>query len=266
MSTEIPDDPEALRQRVREDWDALAAYWDERVEAGETWQRRLIQPAVARLLEVRAGERVLELACGNGEFARQMAAAGAGVLATDVSAEMLRHARARGAEIEYRQADATDKAELRSLGDHEFAAVVCNMALMDMSDLEPLAAALPGLLAPAGRFVFSTLHPALFMGDTTLVVEESMREDHIERVSSVKVSSYVTPTRSLGVAIPGQPRPQVYFHRPLFLLFEPFFRAGLVLDGLAEPVLARDQVPEGSIDEVFLEISPILVCRLRLGG
>ena len=35
-----------LHDDVRTAWDQLATFWDERVEAGRTWQRGLIQPSV----------------------------------------------------------------------------------------------------------------------------------------------------------------------------------------------------------------------------
>jgi cyclopropane fatty-acyl-phospholipid synthase-like methyltransferase len=55
-----------LHDDVRSAWDRLAEFWDERMEAGATWQRHLIQPPVERLLQLQPGERVLEIACGNG--------------------------------------------------------------------------------------------------------------------------------------------------------------------------------------------------------
>lgn len=34
----MEEQPEPTGDEVRESWDALAGYWDERMEAGETWQ------------------------------------------------------------------------------------------------------------------------------------------------------------------------------------------------------------------------------------
>src|SRR5262245_50447970 len=113
---------------VHRTWNAMAAYWDEQMEAGRTWQRTLIQPAVERLLALRAGERVLQLACGNGEFSRRMAGLGGHVLATDFSEAMLERARARGGQVEYRLADATRRDQLMALAAlGPFDACVCNM-------------------------------------------------------------------------------------------------------------------------------------------
>ena len=65
-----------LHDEVHSAWDELSAFWDERMEAGTTWQRHVIQPSVERLLQLGPGERVLEIACGNGEFARRMSELG----------------------------------------------------------------------------------------------------------------------------------------------------------------------------------------------
>src|SRR5207302_3744378 len=100
---------------VRAVWNANAAFWDEHMEAGETWQRNLIAPAVERLLDLRRGESVLEIACGNGEFARRMAAIGARVLATDFSDAMVERASAHGGDVGYPVADAADEPQLPSL-------------------------------------------------------------------------------------------------------------------------------------------------------
>src|SRR4030095_7271820 len=88
-------------------WDAKAAFWDERMGEGNAFQRVLIGPASERLLAVRPDELVLDVACGNGVFARRLAHLGARVVATDFSARFLDLARARTTEhadrIEYRQ-------------------------------------------------------------------------------------------------------------------------------------------------------------------
>jgi 2-polyprenyl-3-methyl-5-hydroxy-6-metoxy-1,4-benzoquinol methylase len=241
---------------VRADWDALAAFWDARMEAGATWQRVLIAPPVERLLALRSGERVLEFACGNGEFARRMAELGARVVATDFSEAMLERARARGGEIDYRSVDATDAAQLAALSaSGPFDAVVSNMAIMDMTDIEPMVAALGDLVRPGGRVVVSTLHPAFNSGAVVRVTEEIDDERGVVRTHSIKRSTYIHPSVGQGVAIEDQPVAQWYFHRSLQDLLRPFFEHGWVVDGLEEPVL-----PDGE-GSPFDQIPGIVVMR-----
>lgn len=250
---------------VRAPWDAMAAYWDEQMEANRTWQQGLIEPAVERVLDVHARERVLEIACGNGHFSRRMAALGASVLATDWSEPMLARARAHGGNVEYRQADATDEAALVALAAAgSFDAIVCNMAIMDIVAIEPMARAAAVLLAPRGRFVFSTLHPSFNSSPgTTRVLEQSDDDRGVVRRSFLKVSGYSTPTTGRGVALEGQPVIQWYFHRSLSDLLRPFFQSGFVFDAVEEPVLSPEMVKTGAPEAVFLDIPPILVARLR---
>lgn len=249
---------EPTNDGVRDVWDALASYWDEQMQAGTTWQRTLIAPAVERLLELQPGERVLELACGNGEFARRMTALGASVLATDFSEPMLERARAHGGDIDYRHLDATDRDAISALAtDGPFDAAVSNMALMDMPDIAPMASALAALVRPRGRLVISTLHPAFNSGEAVRIVEET-EDEHgwIVRTHSVKRSSYITPSTGKGVALEGQPVTHWYFHRPLQCIAGPFLDHGWVIDGLEEPVLKPPAPP-------FDEIPGVIVIRFR---
>lgn len=261
------DDPTPTGDQLRASWDALAGFWDEQMEAGNTWQRELIQPAFERLLELRAGERVLEIACGNGELARRMADLGASVLATDFSERMLERARARGGDIEYRLADATDEAELGALDEAaSFDAAVCNMALMDMASIEPFASASARLLRPGGRLVFSVSHPAFNGGEVVQTIERAFVDGELKTMHSVKVSSYGRPSTNEGVAIPGQPVLQWYFDRPIVELFRPFFAHGFVLDGLEEPLRDPERSSRESPSYVYTEIPGVLVARMRRLG
>jgi hypothetical protein len=137
------------------------------------------------------------------------------------------------------------------------------MALMDMAATEPLAEALPRLLRPGGRFVFSITHPCFNTSGVRLVRElEVVDGDPVER-AGVTVTRYATAAVEEGIAIDGQPSKQLYFDRPLHLLLEPFFAAGMVLDGVEEPSFPPGARSASMKWEMLPEIPPVLVCRLR---
>ncbi len=257
-----------LNREAQEIWEVNAAYWDARMGEGNDFQRYLVGPATERLLALRPGEQVLEIACGNGVMARRMAQLGARVLATDCSPTFLEKARARTIDhadrIEYRLVDATDKAQLLALGRHCFDAAVCSMALMDMAEIDPLAEALPELLKPEGRFVFSVTHPCFNNPSTRKAIEEEDREGQLITSRFVSVCRYARPFHARGLGMVGQPVPQIYFHRPLSVLFGAFFRTGFVLDALEEPTFPPEAVPDRSLSwNNFPEIPPVLVARMR---
>jgi hypothetical protein len=76
-------------------------------------------------------------------------------------------------------------------------------------------------------------------------------------------------TRRWAMAIVGQPVSQYYFDRPLHILFNACFRAGMVLDGLEEPVFnhPHDDSKVGSMHVNWVyynEIPPVLVAHLSI--
>ncbi|MBI3733154.1 MAG: class I SAM-dependent methyltransferase [Chloroflexi bacterium] len=238
---------------------------------GGQFQRVLIGPQTERLLDLKADDGVLDIACGNGAFSRRMAALGARVVASDFSEVFLRRARERtiadADRIEYRLIDATDGAQLLALGERRFDAAVCTMGMMDMADIEPLMSALSRLLKVGGRFVFSVMHPCFNNDGVVKIVEEDDREGELVIARSVKIVRYLRPAASKGLGVRGQPVPHVYFHRPLNVLFNTAFGAGFVVDALEEPAFdtaSPDDRQRPFTWDNFSEIPPVLIARLRL--
>src|SRR5579863_1257202 len=117
-------------------WKSIAKWWDAQIGEGNEFQQLLIMPATDRLLDVSPGQHILDIACGNGNYARRLGKMGASVMAVDGSSEFISCAKARTREehgqIEYRRVDATDARQLLDLGLAKFDSAVCSMALMDI--------------------------------------------------------------------------------------------------------------------------------------
>jgi len=249
-------------------WQTNARFWDERMAEGNDFLNLLVWPTVQELLQPQPGEFLLDIACGNGVTSRRLAKTGAQVVAVDFAEEMINLARARhsSTQVDYRVVDATDPDALRALGLGGFDGALCNMALMDMADTRPLMTALASLLRPAGRFIFSVLHPCFNNPAAVQMGELEDREGVLVTTYSVKISRYMTPFTQAGLAMSGQPVPHPYFHRPLQVLLGEAFSAGFVLDALEE----RSFPPENSGGSTalswsgrFSEIPPVLIGRMR---
>jgi len=111
--------------------------------------------------------RVLDLASGWGPLSRDLAERGALVTGVELSAPLLEQARTietrerRG--IRYLHGDAST---LDWWDQQPFDGVVCNMALMDIDDLDGTIATINAVLRPSGWFNISLLHPC-FPGEST---------------------------------------------------------------------------------------------------
>lgn len=265
------EDLQQASEETRQSWNENAAFWDERMGEGNDFVEVLTWPPTERMLELQPGERVLDIACGNGLTSRRMAAMGAEVVAIDFAEEMIAHARQRTTEhagrVAYGVLDATEEAALLALGEGQFDAALCHMALFDMAAIDPLMRALARLLRPGGRFVFSVIHPCFNNPHMVQMAEMDDREGEVVTVYSIKIFGYMTPSATRGAAIAGQPKPQIYFHRPLQVLLGAGFEVGFVLDGLKERSFPPDH-PQGRSPLAwggnFSEIPPVLVARLRL--
>src|SRR5579875_2441769 len=136
------------------------ADWYDRYLSEHPIYLELLLPHLLELVGEVEGERVCDLACGQGWFARELARRGARVTGIDVSGRLLEIARRHEQEeplgIDYRQEDARLAA---SLAAGSFDGVVCVLALMDMPEIEPVSRTMRRLLKPGGWLVVALTHP-----------------------------------------------------------------------------------------------------------
>jgi 2-polyprenyl-3-methyl-5-hydroxy-6-metoxy-1,4-benzoquinol methylase len=259
-------------QESRTAWDANAEFWDARMgDDGNDFFNLLQWPVIASFLNPQPADRILDAACGNGLTSRKLAGFGATVTAFDFSTELIRIAQSRqtpDTRITYHILDATDEdALLKALSPHApFDSALCNMALFDMAEIEPLFRALAKLLKPSGVFVFSLTHPAFNNSSSVHVMEEVDDEGEIKIVYSVKISRYMTPYHARGLAMRDQPKAQLYFERSLQYYLNTGFENDFVLDGFAERAFPPGHPSPHPLSwgGQFSEIPPVLVARMRL--
>ena len=264
------DFPQFIDEAV-EIWDDISGWWDDKIGDGNTAQDYLIEPTQERLLDLKPGERLLDVACGAGRFARRMADRGAKVTAVDHSVNFIERARERSqgyeSSIEFHVGNATDGDSIVSLPGAPFDAAVCTMGLMDMAMISPLAESLRRLVKPGGRFVFSVLHPVFNSDGTRNTLEREFTSSGVEERFAVWVPDYLKTRAYLGIGILGQPRPHRYFHRPISQLLRVFLKAGFVLSAFEEPRFPEEAYSKAKspLSSVFWREFPlVLVVRLDL--
>ncbi len=271
MTTRHTADHNELARQARAIWERNSAFWDASMGEGNDFHLQLIRPTVEGLLAPRSGETVLDLACGNGLYARDLADQGCDVVACDFSAAFIERAREREAgtsrehPIDYRVIDVADPDQLATLDRGRFDAIVCNMAIMDIVDINPLFETVPRLLTPQGRFVFTVMHPCFNNVQAVRIAELDEQSDPPKVRHGLRISGYLDIAPQKGTGIVGQPEQHYYFHRPLSEILNLAFDHGMVMDGVMEPAFPKQRGNEHRLSWGNLPgIPPVLAARLRV--
>jgi 2-polyprenyl-3-methyl-5-hydroxy-6-metoxy-1,4-benzoquinol methylase len=223
-------------------WDAMAPFWLT-VEEENYHHKYLIMPDVIRMLDAQKGDKILDVACGKGDYARQIAKNGAKVTGIDIS-KMIDYAieteKKEKLGINYLQLNAEnllDKFEKES-----FDKVLCNMALMDIEKLDVTLRNIASVLKENGIFVFSIAHPAFAWPTCMRIVipgDSKRNEDKIRIVLDyfderpVVFSLGLDPPRSL---------PSLNFHRPISRYINELTKSNLVIREMSEPKASEELV------------------------
>jgi SAM-dependent methyltransferase len=209
-------------------------------DADFVWCPEGLREEDAHLLGDVAGARVLEVGCGAAACSRWLAAQGARVVATDLSAGMLRQAvqgqKRSGGRVPLVQSDA---------GALPFAAetfdIVCTAfgAVPFVADSELIMREVFRVLRPGGRWAFSITHPMRWIflddpGENGLLAVHSYfdRTPYVEQ-DEHGVATYVEQHRTLGDRV------------------RELVRAGFVIKDIVEP-----EWPEGH-EQIWGQWSPL---------
>lgn len=242
--------------RAASNYDEIADWYDAQV-------RDSLLPfhtvAIAALLELVGdvnGQEVCDLACGQGILSRELARRGAHVTGVDLSQRLLDIARQEEfvapLGITYQRDDAHG---LTTLPATCFDVLTCNLALMDIAELEPALAAVRRVLRVGGAFVFSITHPCLISpGSRWTTAAEGGPGRHVR--------GYFAEGYSVPPFAPGVRGRVGMHHRMLATYLNTLLDVGLTLDRVAEPRgtgLAAERRPSTAEVPMFF----VARCRAR---
>jgi len=211
------------------DWSDVADWYDQLVgEAGSEYHREVVLPGVIKLLAPQLGDRIVDIACGQGVLCRLLASKGAEVTGIDAAEPLITAARERGpASIHYHVGDARD---LSFLPANHFTAAACVLAIQNMHPIQPVFELTSRVLKSGGLFVIVMMHPC-FRGPK----ESSWGWDEQKKVQYRRVDRYLLPRKSPILAHPGKSHEYTWsFHKPIEQYIKALRTAGMLIDGIEE--------------------------------
>jgi SAM-dependent methyltransferase len=226
---------------LRDAWDGQAAEWTRfaRDPVGDRWNLSFNIPSFLELVPA-PGRRTLDLGCGEGRVAAELARCGHRVVGVDSSPAMV------AAASEQVEADVADAAAL-PYEDGAYDLVVAFMSLQDMDDPEAAVQETARVLEPGGRFCLAVPHPINLAGRF---------ESKEPRARFVIDGSYFVPRRCEDVVERDGFRIHfVAMHRPIDAYFLMLAAAGFHVEALREPGHPTD--PRWSRVPLFLHVRAV---------
>jgi ubiquinone/menaquinone biosynthesis C-methylase UbiE len=243
-----------MQSKVKDtSWESVAAWYDTLVgEKGGYFHTHVIFPKLLPLLSIRPGNKVLDIACGQGAFARILASNDCEVTAVDQSETLISKAKSYDdTNIKYLIDDART---LSQLGKQKFDRITCVLALQNIDPIDGLFKRVHELLVDGGRFVVVLMHPCFRAPRIS-----GWEIDEQRKLMYRRADRYLSPMKVPITAHPGKAQSEVTwaFHRPLSEYVKFARQAHLFVDACDEWVsdkvsvgkhadmenLAREEIP-----------------------
>ncbi len=226
----------AGRKGKETSWGGVAGWYDTLLEKGDdTYQTKVILPNLIRGMSIHKGVRVLDLACGQGFFARAFALEGAEVAGVDISSELIGLAQKQSPkEIKYFVHSADD---LGVFTDGYFEKITIVLSLQNIEAPHKVFKACARILKPGGKLFIVLNHPAF-----RIPKESSWGFDDIAKTQYRRIDRYMSEAKAEIDMNPSRPSIAMTtsFHRPLQYYFKTLANAGFAVARLEEWLSHRD--------------------------
>ena len=210
-------------------WNRMGEEWIQLVQDSEH-RTRFIMPHMLHKLQDVAGKNILDLGCGEGGYARELARRGALVTAVDCNEAALIYSAQRAVEEKLSICHfARNSNDLDGFVDNSSDIVLCSMMLMDCEDLAGTLREAARVLKPDGSLFASVLHPCFDGEHETGIGRQGTGLDR-----QVVVKNYFEPAVWDAPLYKGV-TPVRWHHRTLEEYMRAFLQAGLTLVDLEEP-------------------------------
>lgn len=211
-------------------WDNVSVWYDEYLKGDDTYQAKVISPNLLRMLDAKEGQRVLDLACGQGYFSRLVALSGAVVVGVDASKDLIEvAARQAGISESYRVGNAEALPGMK-LG--AFDAVFSVLAFENIKNIGKVLEGMNDCLKNSGKAVVVLLHPAFRIpqhSDWGYDMKRAVQYRKTERyLSEVSIPIELAPFKG------AKKITTTTFHRSLQWYAKAFRNAGFAITNLEE--------------------------------
>ncbi|KKR45960.1 MAG: hypothetical protein UT90_C0015G0009 [Parcubacteria group bacterium GW2011_GWA1_40_21] len=226
-------------QKIETSWGNVASWYDEMLEEKDgTYQKNVILPNILRLLDIKKGEVVLDLACGTGFFSREFFKNGAKVFGTDISPELIKIAKENSPkEIKFFISLAD---QLSLIGDKSVDKIVIILAVQNIENISGVFSECHRVLKTDGKLFLVMNHPSF-----RVLQKSSWGFNEKNKIQYRRMDEYMSESKTKIEMHPGKDKSKstVSFHRPLQVYFKMLKKNRFCVSGLEEWISDKKSQP-----------------------
>lgn len=245
-------------ERSKTSWGKVAGWYNELIEdKADNYQKTVVLPNLLRLVEPHEGKKILDLACGQGFFSRELARAGARVTGTDISPELIAKAKimSPSLKIDFRVSAAHD---LEDFKDGHFDTIVTVLAIQNIHNPDEVFKACERVLAKNGSLHLVMNHPAFRIPQSS-----SWGYDDKDGIQYRRVDKYLSEHKIRIQMRPGSDPSlaTLSYHRPMQTYFKWLRSAGFNVRNIEEWISDRrsDSGPRAKAENVSRKEIPLFM-------
>lgn len=214
-------------------WGKVAGWYDSLLSMEGTYQKDVILPNLLRLMEIKKGEKVLDIACGQGFFSREIAKLGGTVTGADIAPELIKFAQEKaGSNENYLVIPGDRLAE--NIPAEQFDKAIIILAIQNIENLNGVIMQAGRALKPNGELFIVLNHPVFRNPKKT-----AWGFDDVNKIQYRRVDEYLSESRTEIDMNPGEKTEKgkektVSFHRPLQVYFKALVKNGFLIGRLEE--------------------------------
>jgi ubiquinone/menaquinone biosynthesis C-methylase UbiE len=254
---------------LKTSWGTVASWYDSHLEKGsDTYHEKVIYPNLLRILGNTKQKRILDLACGQGQFSRLLQDEGAYVTGVDLGKELIKLAELYSQKTAKKGTVTTNPViyfhgsadDLYMLKDTSFDFVVCILALQNIEKLQKTIDEVKRVLTPSGSFIFVLNHPSFRNPRKT-----HWGFDDVTQTQFRRVDEYMSEFNYKIDMTPGSKTDKKFtisFHRPLQVYVKALIKSGMVITRLEEWVSHKESEkgPKQKAENTSRKEIPLFMC------
>ncbi|MEI6396743.1 MAG: class I SAM-dependent methyltransferase [Candidatus Taylorbacteria bacterium] len=240
-------------KKPKTSWGNVAGWYDNLLEKSpDSYQEKVILPNLLRIVDPKPGQKILDIACGQGYFSRILAKNGAQVTGCDISSELIELAKKNSPkEITYFVAPAEKIIDPDTANaEKSFDTAIIVLAIQNIEDMRAafsesarLLKSPDSKLGTTGRLIIVINHPIFRIPQNSSWEWDAKAHKQYRRIDSYMTDNKIKIDMAPGGGAKGKAQ-TISFHRPLQGYFKALNSAGFAVTRLEEWI-SHKQSQEG---------------------